>query len=160
MYCLLCLAPLLSFLVCDFLFFYRHEDQFLISGLTRTPPGLSTKEWQERVKRDVSGVVSIVLQRECPIEVVHNQTGQKKMTSYLVKMRSTQDAKDLRSAFGSFFKGGKDARPASLSSVSISNWTTPGTKVRLAVLKVLAARYRASNPGSRVQVVTLSLNIS
>ena len=140
-----------------FSFFVRHEDQFLISGLTRPPPGLTSVEWQNRVKLDVGGVVTILLGRECPIEVVHNQTGPKKVTSYLVKMRSAQDAKDVRSTFGSFFKGGQDGRPAALRSVSVSNWTTPGTKVRLAVLKVLAARYRASNPGSRVQVCGCSL---
>ena len=97
-------------------------------------------------------MISILLARDCPIEVVHNQTGQKKVTSYLVKMKSLQDSKDIRSAFGSFFKGGKDGRPEALKAISVSNWTTPGTKVRLAVLKVLAARYRSSNPGCRVQV--------
>ena len=67
-------------------------------------------------------------------------------------MKSIQDAKDVRAKFGQYFAGGKDTRPAALQRISISNWTTPGTKVRIAVLKVLAARYRTSNPGSRVQV--------
>ena len=96
--------------------------------------------------------MSILLNRDCPIEVVHNQTGQKKFTTYLVKMKSAQDARDVRSTFGRFFAGGKDGRPAALKSISISNWTTPATKVRIAVLKVLATRYRTSNPGARVQV--------
>ena len=130
----------------------RREDQFLISGLTRAPAGLTTQEWQIRTKHDVSGVITILLNRDCPIEVVHNQTGPKSVTTYLVKMKSVQDSKDIKSTFGYFFKGGKDSRPPALKSISISNWTTPGTKVRLAILKVLAARYRASNPGSRVQV--------
>ena len=130
----------------------RHEDHFIISGLTKAPAGLSTQEWQVQVKQDVQGVVSILLNRECPILVVHNQTGQRRVTTYLVKMKSVQDSRDVRSAFGAFFAGGKDGRPAALKNISISNWTTPATKVRVAVLKVLASRYRASNPGSRVQV--------
>ena len=132
--------------------FYRHEDQFLISGLAKAPSGLTTQEWQIKAKQDVGGVVSILLDRDCPILVVHNQTGQKRTTTYLVKMKSCQDAKDVRSAFGAFFAGGKDGRPAALKDVSVSNWTTPATKVRIAILKVLATRYRAANPGSKVQV--------
>ena len=140
-----------------FYFFFRHEDSFLISGLARAPSGISTHEWQEKVRQDVGGVISILMNKDCPIQVVHNQTGTRKTTTYLVKMRAVQDAKDIRSTFGRFFSGGKDSRPAALQSISISNWTTPGTKVRIAVLKVLAARYRASNPGSRVQVQFQSL---
>ena len=101
----------------------------------------------------MSGVVSILLNRDCEIHVVHNQTGQRKETTYLVRMRSIQDAKDVRAKFGAYFAGGTDTRPAALKGISISNWTTPGTKVRIAILKVLASRYRASNPGSRVQVI-------
>ena len=131
---------------------YRHEDHFLISGLTRAPAGLSTTEWQDRVKKDVGGVISILLDRECPVQVVFNQTGQRANTSYMVKMRNLQDAKDIKAKFGSFFAGGRDDRPEALKGVSISNWTTPATKVRLAILKVLAARYRNANKGSRVKV--------
>ena len=113
---------------------------------------MSTQEWQTKAKQDVGSVVSILLGRECSVKVVHNQTGTRKSTTYLARMQNPQDARDVRSKFGSLFAGGKDNRPPSLFSISISNWTTPATKVRIAVLKVLAARYRASNPGSRVQV--------
>ena len=131
----------------------RNEDQFLITGLPRIRTGLTTKEWQTQVQQDVRGVVSLLLNREPSIKVVHNQTGTKKATSYLVKMEDSRDASAIRSAFGSFFKGGKDARPAALNGISITNWVTPATKVRIAILKVLATRYRSSNPGSKVQVV-------
>ena len=131
----------------------RHEDHFAISGIARAPPGITTQEWQIKAQQDVQGVISILLNRECPILVVHNQTGQKRVTTYMVKMKNSQDSKDIRAAFGSFFKGGKDGRPAALKAISISNWTTPATKVRIQILKILASRYRASNPGSRVQVV-------
>ena len=134
------------------MFIFRYDDSFLVSGLAKAPSGLTTVEWQNRVKQDVGGVVSLLLNRDCPIKVVHNQTGTRRSTTYLVKMSNIQDARDIRGKFGSFFAGGQDNRPPSLKSVSISNWSTAGTKVRIAILKVLAARYRASNPGSRVQV--------
>ena len=118
----------------------RHEDHFLISGLARAPSGLSTKEWQDRVQQDVGAVIRIIHGREAAIQVVHNQTGQKKSTTYLVKMAEVRDAKEIRSKFGSFFAGGRDSRPASVKGLSIGNWTTPATKVRIAVLKVLADR--------------------
>ena len=131
----------------------RYEDHFLISGLAKPSSGLTTQEWQTKAKQDVGSVILILLDREAPIRVVHNQTGQRKVSSYLVKMVDVKDACEVRSKFGSFFAGGKDGRPAALSGVSVSNWTTPGTKVRIAILKVLAARYRSANSGSRVQVV-------
>ena len=124
-----------------FILLYRFDDSFLISGLTKAPAGLSTKEWQDRVKQDVGGVISILLDRDCPINVVHNQTGTRKSTTYLVRMKNIQDARDVRSKFGAFFAGGQDLRPPSLKSISVSNWSTPGTKVRIAVLKALASRY-------------------
>ena len=137
----------------DFLENQRHEDSFIISGLKRVESGLSTKEWQERAQSDVKKVLSLIINREASIIVVHNQTGVRKSTTYLVQMESAKDACEIRSKFGSFFAGGKDKRPSSLKDVSIGNWVTPGTKVRIAILKVLAERYRGSNPGSRVQVV-------
>ena len=101
----------------------------------------------------MGAVITLVLNRDAQIRVVHNQTGQRRITSYLVKMVEAKDACDIRAKFGTFFAGGKDGRPAALSGVSISNWTTPGTKVRIGVMKVQAERYRKSNPGARVQVV-------
>ena len=137
----------------DYLENQRHEDHFIISGLAKPSSGLTTQEWQVKVKQDVAGVLTILLDRDAPIRVVHNQTGQRRITSYLVKMVDMKDACEARSKFGSFFSSGQDRRPPALSGISISNWTTPGTKVRIAILKVQASRYRASNPGSRVQVV-------
>ena len=90
------MISLVSFLGSYIFFAFRHEDQFLISGLSRPPTGLTTKEWQEGVKADVCAVVLIILGRECKIDVVHNQTGTKKVTTYLVKMTCLQDARDVR----------------------------------------------------------------
>ena len=137
----------------DFLENQRHEDSFIISGLRKIQSGLSTKEWQEKAQQDVREAVAVLLNREPRVVVVHNQTGVRKVTTYLVQLESTSDACAIRAKFGSFFAGGKDRRPPALKEVSIGNWVTPGTKVRIAILKVLAEKYRASNPGSRVQVV-------
>ena len=58
-----------------------------------------------------------------------------------------------RFKFGSFFVGGQDKRPDSLKSISISNKVTPGTQIRIMILKLLAKRYHTSNPGSKVKVI-------
>ena len=92
----------------------RNEDHFLISGLTKAPAGLSSKEWQVQVQQDVSGIVAILINRDAQIRYIQNHTGVKKQTTYLVRMSDVKDAQEIRSKFGSFFAGGKDARPAAL----------------------------------------------
>ena len=137
----------------DFLENLGNDDHFIISGLAKIRSGLSTKEWQVQVQQDVSGIISLIINRSPKIEVIHNQTGAKQVTSYLVKMADAKDAVEIRSKFGRFFAGGGDTRPHALKQISIGNFVTPATKVRIAVLKVMAERYRSSNPGSRAQVV-------
>ena len=137
----------------------RNESWFVIKGLARLPEGLGTKEWQERAVRDVEGVLSILLEGEKEkrrIIVVLNKTGRGKdaMTRYHVQMSKLEDSKFIRDKFGSFFLGGGDKRPPSLKPVSIDNLVTPATSVRVAIMKVLGARYLASNPGSRVQMIS------
>ena len=62
-------------------------------------------------------------------------------------------SKQVREKFSSYFSGGQDTRPASLSQLSIRNCVTPGTLARIAILQLLAKRYRDSNPGSRAHVI-------
>ena len=107
----------------------RNEDKFIVSGLPRLQSGLTTKEWQLRVKRDVSGLIKKLLNREPPVQVVHNQTGSKPITTYLVQMEDSRDAGAVRQKFGAYFAGGKDARPSDLREVSIGNVITPASKV-------------------------------
>ena len=104
----------------------RNEDKFLISGLARPPSGLTTKEWQNRVRADVSQVITNLIGRQAPIQVVHNQTGSRRQTTYLVQMEDSRDASAIRTKFGSYFAGGKDSRPPALKDVSVGNWITPG----------------------------------
>ena len=109
----------------------RNEDHFVISGLAKVRSGLSSKEWQIQAQRDVLSVISLIITRDQQpsIRVVHNQTGTRRVTTYLVQMVEPADACAIRSKFGSFFAGGKDARPPGLREISIGNFVTPATKV-------------------------------
>ena len=131
----------------------RMEDWFVIAGLAKLPSGLSPKEWQVQVTKDVQGVLSILLQKELPISYIQNNTGRHKdaKAKYFVQMRSQVDSKLIRDTFGSFFIGGEH-RPAALKHISIRNRVTPGTLVRVAILRVYGERYLTSNPGAKVQV--------
>ena len=60
----------------------------------------------------------------------------------------------IRKRFGSFFLGGKDGRPDPLKPFNIKNRVTAETKTRIDLLKLLAAKYRASNPEGRAQVIS------
>ena len=134
----------------------RTEDWFVISGLTRLPSGLSPKDWQVQTIKDVQGVLSILFpQREFSIAYVQNNTGRHKdaKAKYFVQMRSVEDSKLIRDTFGSFFVGGKPSVPPALKHISIRNRVTPGTLVRVAILRIYAERYLASNPGAKVKVV-------
>ena len=59
----------------------------------------------------------------------------------------------IRKKFGSFFLEGKDARPKELRPINIKNRVTPNTQTRISIMKLLAARYRDSNPGSKVKMI-------
>ena len=112
----------------------RNEDHFLISGLAKPPSGLTSKEWQVKVQQDVGSIISLILGREGRIRYVQNQTGTQKQTLYLVRMCELRDAQEIRSKFGHFFAGGKDARPFALKGLNfhlikispIINWCFSG----------------------------------
>ena len=60
----------------------------------------------------------------------------------------------IRKKFGSFFLGAKDGRPDDLKHINIKNRVTAETKTRVEILKLLARRYRDSNPDGRAQVIS------
>ena len=132
----------------------RLEDWIVISGLRRLATGLSPRDWQVQAKADVSEVLKKLMSRDIPIIVVKNATGKAKEapTTYNVQLSKLEDSKEVRNKFGSFFIGG-NKRPDDLKGISINNRVTPATLVRVAILKVLGARYLASNPGAKVQVI-------
>ena len=94
--------------------------------------------------------------REFPLVFISNATSRipNSEVKYNVKMVNVADSKLIRTKFGSFFLGSKDGRPADLKKINIKNRVTPETKTRIDVLKLLAAKYRDSNPDGRAQVIS------
>ena len=90
-----------------------------------------------------------------PILVVHNATGAgpNAPVTYSVQMSSVDDAKTIRTKFGSYFAQGKDSRPSGLGSISVQNAVTKGTRIRISIMKLIAKRYRDSNQGAKANVI-------
>jgi hypothetical protein len=133
----------------------RLEDSFVISGLPALPSTLTGKEWQTQATNSVKKILTPLMGRDMEVVVVHNVTSRQKdaEVTYNVKMASVDDSRAIRKTFGAFFAGSKDGRPHHLQKVSIKNRVTPDTRIRISILKLMAKRYRDSNPGSKVQVI-------
>ena len=133
----------------------RFEDSFVVTGLAAISPDLVGKDWQIQAVKDVQVVLKSLMGKELPILFVKNSTKrhQGAEISYTVRMQETSDAKAIRRKFGSFYLGGQDKRPPALDTINIKNQVTPETNTRISILKLLAKRYRDSNPGSKVQVI-------
>lgn len=133
----------------------RTEDCFMVSGLRRIPGRLTGKDWQLKAQEDVQAVIQILMSKTLPIIVVHNATGPSPTAeiTYSVQMKEVSDAKDIRTRFGSLFKGGQDKRPPSLARISIQNVVTRETRIRISIMKLLAKRYQDSNPDGQAQVI-------
>ena len=130
-----------------------NEPFFMIQGLAALTK-LDPKEWQVRAQADVNRVLSEMGFTE-KVDYVQNLTGHGKNARVLYKCRvkTAESSRDIRNKFSSFFKGGQDTRPPSLSSLSVRNCVTQATLGRIAIMQLLAKRYKESNPGSRVQVI-------
>ena len=129
-------------------------DSFVLAGLPRLSPDLVGKAWQDQAVRDVQEFINLLLGKKMSIVFVRNSTARHKdaEVKYTVKMKEIADSKAIRDKFGSFFLGSTDRRPENMKPYSVRNRVTPETQVRIAILQVLARRYRASNPGSKAQV--------
>jgi len=135
------------------------EDFFIITGqLSKPDSGLSGPDWQREVIQIIQGYVKLVIGGEADIKYVQNITGRSRdsLVRYQVKTGSVAQSREIRSKFGFFFAKGSDSRPPLLKSadVAIRNRVTQDTRVRIAVLQVLAKRYQESNKGSKAHVVT------
>ena len=108
-----------------------------------------------RAISDVQSMIRTLLGKDLKVIVVHNASGRgpNAEVRYSVRMEYAADSQEIRSKFGSFFVGGKDQRPEALKAVSVSNKITPGTQIRLMIMKLMAKRYRASNPEGQARVV-------
>lgn len=136
-----------------------NEDFLIITGQIPMPAsGLSGPEWQRSSIESVQVYLSQVLGRPANIKFIQNLTGRSKdsVVRYQVKLASASESKEIRSKFGYYFAGGTDNRPPLFkdSDVTIRNRVTHDTRVRIAILQVLAKRYKDSNAGSKASVVS------
>ena len=134
----------------------RFEDSFVVAGLPAIDGELVGKVWQAQAISDVQKVIVDLMGKELPIIFVQNSTKryQGAEVTYTVRMASVADSSAIRRKFGSYFIGGPgERRPECLRAISIKNKVTPETNTRISVLKLLAKRYRDSNPGSKVSVI-------
>jgi len=133
----------------------RNEVFFVVSGLPRIPQDFRGRDWQNRAISDVKKFIQTLLGKDLPVVVVQNVTGrgQDAPVRYHVRMEYAAHSQEVRSKFGSFFVGRVDRRPPALTDISVSNRITPGTQVRILVLRLLAKRYEASNPGGKAKVI-------
>ena len=133
----------------------RNLNSFIISGLARVEGRMSSKDWQLKAQEDVQKVITLMMGSSLPIVVVHNSSGPSPSSTvtYSVEMSSVDDAKRIRAKFGTYFRGGKDMRPAELSKVSVQNLVTRETRIRISIMKLIAKRYLARNPGAQAQVI-------
>jgi len=128
----------------------RNEVFFVVSGLPRVSQELRGRDWQQQALLDVKKFILALLGKELPVVVVQNITGR---GADHVRMQFASDSQEIRSKFGSYFMGGADRRPDLFRNISISNRITPGTQTRIAVLRLLAKRYEASNPLGKAKVI-------
>ena len=130
----------------------RNECFFVLSGLEPVPSDLVGRDWQNFAKDLVQSKIKLILGRESKIVVVSGLRRDAKPI-YLVKLESVDDSKRIRDKFGSSFKAGATPLPDNLKGLSIRIRLTHATRVRIAIMQVLAGHYKKSNPGSRTQVV-------
>jgi hypothetical protein len=134
----------------------RNEVFFVVSGLPRISQDLRGREWQVRAVADVKKMIHQLLGKDLPVVVVQNITGRGTdvPSRYHVKMECTAHSQEIRSKFGSFFVGAVDRRPPQFSQISISNRVTPGTLVRVAILRALGKNYEDTNTGGKSKVIS------
>ena len=105
----------------DYLENQKYEDHFTIAGLDGPESGLTSRDWQQQVKRQVQVKIQLILRRQASISYIQNITGKRRdgIKVFLVKMDNLVDAKMIRDKFGSYFKAGAAVRPSGLLGLSI-----------------------------------------
>ena len=131
------------------------ESYLMVTGLPKIL-GLSTREWQDQAKKDMAPYLRDLMGRDIPIDFISNATGPRPdaPVRYNVKLHSATLSKEVRTKFGAFYGNGRDERPDRFKPISIRNLVTQCTRVRIAVLQVIGKRYRDSNQGSMVKIIS------
>ena len=136
------------------------EDWFTITGLKRLQIE-GEKEWQIAARRQVNDVIKMVLKAnksnlEYSILYVGNPLRYRTVGQnvYNVQMGSVYESRRLRDMYSGFFKhGGRPVQcPTALKGVSLRNKLTLASRVRISILQQIGANYKATNPGSSIQV--------
>ena len=106
----------------------------------------STKEWQERAKKEVAPVLKELMGRDIPIEYISNSTGPQPNAEvrFNIKFYSVDVSKEVRTRFGSFYLNGRDERLTCFKPYSIRNLVTQNTRIRIAILQVRQSFFSAS----------------
>ena len=132
----------------------RNESYFMVTGLPAIKD-LRGIDWMNKAISDVESMIRTLLGKDLKVVVVHNASGRREAeVRYSVKMECTAHSQEIRQKFGSFFIGGQDRRPEALRRISISNKVTPGTQIRIMILKLLAKRYLTSNKDGKARVIS------
>lgn len=144
----------------DFLRNKSEEDWFTVSGLPRLPSSLNNQQWQVQAKRQVKDMIRLVLQINkvqlaYEVLVVVNPikwrtTGR---TVYNVRLNSIEVSKRIRDLYSGFFQHSNPVKlPSSLKGVDLRNKITLNTKIRIAIMKQIGARYVEANQGASFKV--------
>ena len=133
------------------------ESHLTISGpgLKKSPAGLSPRDWQVQAKQEVGAILKSLMGKEVPIIFVQNGTSRRKDAPprYHVHLTSVAESKAIRDHFATFFPGGKNELPEAFKGISIRNHVTQETRIRIAVMQLIAQRYRDSNPAGKAAVI-------
>ena len=133
------------------------ESHITISGpgLTRAPQGMSPKDWQTKAKEDVGIILNKLMGRPITIVFVSNGTSRRKDADprYHVHLTSVQESKAIRDHFKTFFASGKYKGPEDFKGLAIRNHVTQETRIRIAIMQLIAKHYRDSNPDGKATVI-------
>ena len=134
------------------------ENWLVIRGLPRL--SVSRQAWPDAARKQVADMIKLVLttnRTRLDFEVLYvinpfsrTNTGP---TLYNVKMDSVYSSETIRDLYSGFFRHNRPAQlPPALRGVEVRNKITLETKIRIAIMRQLGARYQASNPGSSFKV--------
>ena len=131
------------------------ESFVTITGLKRSQSGLDPREWQTEAKKVVGALLSKLMERQIPILFVKNSTSRRTgaETRYHVQLQSVAESKEIRDKFALFFTGGKKEKPDEYKDIAVRNRLTQETRIRLAIMQLIAHRYRGSNPEGHAKVL-------
>ena len=133
------------------------EDWLTFNGLPRLPG--TGRQWQNAARKQATDILRLVLKVNRAhsdfkvLYVVDPLRGRPGQTVMNVRLNSIEASRHLRDLYSSFFRHERPVQlPAVLKGVSLRNKVTLQTRIRITILQQLGALYKASNPGSSVDI--------